>query len=76
MALLSAMILSPAARAFMAQFVDSGGATPPVVPIAAESGPSGSDKPPLVALFAPGLGSIPEKLGTAPSGVVRVCGQA
>jgi len=70
------VILAPAARAFVAQFVDGGGATSTVVPVAAQSGSGRRDEPPLVALLAPGLGSIPEELGTTPSGVVRVRGQA
>jgi hypothetical protein len=47
-----------------------------VVPIAAQGGPGRGDEPSFVAFLAPGFGSIPEGLRTAPSGVVRVGGQA
>ena len=56
--------------------VGGGGAPPPAVPVAAESGACWVDEPYFVVLVTYGLGTIPEGIGPALSGVVRIRGQA
>ena len=70
------MILVATPGALVSLLVCSGGATPAIVPIAAESGTSGGDEPPLVALATPGFGAVPEGFRSTLPGVVGLCGEA
>ena len=75
-ALLSPMILASASRTFVMLLMGAGGASSAIVPVAAKDSASRGDESSLLALVTPGLGSIPEDVGSAFPGVMRVCGQA
>ena len=75
-ALLSPVILVSTSSTFVALLVGAGGASPAAVPIAAEGGTRRVDESPLIALVAPGFGTIPDGVGAALAGVMRVGGQA
>ena len=56
--------------------VGAGGASSTIVPVTAKDSAGRGDESSLLTLVTPGLGSIPEDVGLAFPGVVRVCGQA
>ena len=70
------MILVPASGALVTLLVRVGGATSTTVPIAAQGGAGWGDESAFLAFPTPGFGPVPQGLGAALSGVVRVSGQA